>query len=506
MAVSDHERTDASHDEVIEPARLDLRQRAPISGARAPRARSRLPIAVILTVLIAVAVGVVFVLPGWVADRGAEQAVPAPVVEAPVAEVPPEPVLSPEELARLRDEAERLLAMLLPQQGRLEDLSAESWGGEAWVDYEAAARDGDDAYLANEFQNAVPAYQRALDIGEGLLGRAGDIVSSALDAGQNALVAGNAIVAQQQFSLVLGVEPDNATAAAALARAEKLPDVLALVQQAETLAREGELDDSAARYREALEMDPEWHPARQALAEVERRIQDRRFESLMSRGYAALASEDFTEAGGHFAAALELRPGSEDAANGRLLAEQGTRLDQIALIEARAAAFERRELWTEAIAQYQSALETDATLQFAQLGLERARERADLDSKLAHLLANPNLLFDDRVLNDAQGLLGTAATVATPGPRLTEQTSELGRLIRLASTPITVEIQSDQLTEVSVYRVGSLGMFAQTTLELRPGTYTAIGSRDGYRDVRETFTLLPGRPVPPIRVACVEPI
>jgi len=89
---------------------------------------------------------------------------------------------------------------------------------------------------------------------------------------------------------------------------------------------------------------------------------------------------------------------------------------------------------------------------------------------------------------------------------LAEQTDELARLIKLASTPIAIELESDELTEVTVYRVGPLGAFAQTTLELRPGTYTAIGSRDGFRDVRTTFTILPGKSLAPIRVACIEPI
>ncbi|HSG65489.1 MAG TPA: hypothetical protein VLD39_10825, partial [Gammaproteobacteria bacterium] len=167
---------------------------------------------------------------------------------------------------------------------------------------------------------------------------------------------------------------------------------------------------------------------------------------------------------------------------------------------------ERRELWDQAIAQYEAALGEDQALVFAQQGLARARARADLDSKLSHLLSNPNLLFDDGVLADAGTLLADARGVTDPGPRLTEQTSELDRLLRLASTPVSVELESDQLTAVTVYRVGPLGTFARRTLELRPGTYTAVGSRDGFRDVRATFTVLPGRALEPVRIACVEPI
>ena len=86
------------------------------------------------------------------------------------------------------------------------------------------------------------------------------------------------------------------------------------------------------------------------------------------------------------------------------------------------------------------------------------------------------------------------------------QIEQLGQLIELASKPIPVRLESDQITSVTLYRVGSLGVFASKELELRPGTYTVIGSRDGYRDVRQTFTVRPGRNLPPISVVCVEPI
>ena len=63
-----------------------------------------------------------------------------------------------------------------------------------------------------------------------------------------------------------------------------------------------------------------------------------------------------------------------------------------------------------------------------------------------------------------------------------------------------------QLTEVTLYRVGALGTFVSKQVELRPGTYTAIGSRDGYRDVRRTFTVVPGRELPTVSVVCIEQI
>jgi tetratricopeptide (TPR) repeat protein len=496
------------HDEVIKPAKLGLK--AAEAAPAAPPLRERRTLWSILLaggVLVVLVVGVFFVLPGWVADRN-PQPQTAVVVEPELAapEESSEPELTAEELERLREQAEALLAELLTQQARLEELSASSWGAEQWQSYADLARNGDDAYLANAFQDAVPAYTQALEVGAALLERSTDIIDSSLRAGNAALEAGNAALAQEQFQLVIGIEPEHEAAQRGLARAERLPEVLALTQHGQTAERDGALDSAAARYREALAIDTAWAPARVALTRVEARLRGQRFDALMSQAYSALAEEQFDDAHEYFSGALLLRPDAQEAADGKLQAEQGLRLDQIALLEARALAFERRELWPQAIEQFKRALETDANLVFAQEGLERAQRRADLDTKLSHLLANPNLLFDDRILADTQSLLAAAEAIPEPGQRLTEQTEQLGRLLRLASTPVSIEFVSDSLTEVTVYRVGQLGTFAQTTVELRPGNYTAIGSRDGYRDVRETFTVLPGRSLAPIRVVCVERI
>jgi tetratricopeptide (TPR) repeat protein len=492
------------HDEVIVPVRPGDRSAASAAAPQRPRGTPPpWPLVAVSVLLLGLVGGVFFVLPSWVEDRESQPAVtPPPAAE----EAPAAPALPPEEIEALRQQAEALLAQLLSQQALLSERAASVWGGEAWTEYGQLARAGDDAYLADAFQEAVPAYSQALEVGNALLERSGTIIESALRAGAEALAAGNAAVATEQFHLALEIDAANETAQSGLERAENLPEVLAAVRRGQEAERGGEPERAAAAYREALALDAAWQPAGDALQRIERDLRDRRFDDAMSRGFAALAAEDFESAHEHFNAALAIRPGAAEALDGELQAEQGRRLAQIALLEARALAFERRELWAQAIDLYERALETDTTLRFAQDGLKRARERVDLDSKMNHLLANPNLLFDDRVLEDSHGLLAGAREVESPGPRLEEQIQELGRLVTLASTPVSVELRSDEMTEVTLYRVGNLGSFAATTLELRPGTYTAVGSRNGYRDVRETFSIIPGRPLEPIRVQCVEPI
>lgn len=460
----------------------------------------------VAALLAAAAVVVFWWLPSWVerpragfAESGAARPVAA-------AAAPALPALSPEEAAKLQAEADGLLAALLAQQKRLEAQSVVSWGGESWERYLTLVLGGEDAFLEGDYRQAVTSYRDATAIGDELLVRALQTVERALAAGNAAVAAGNVELALRQYDIVLGIDPEHAAARAARSRAERLPQLLVLVQRADAERAAGELQAAIGSYREALAVDADWQPARVAIDEISGNIRDAEFESRMSQGFAALAAEKFGDATQQFRAALALRPQAREALEGVTQAEQGAKLDQIALVEARAFAFERRELWEQAIAQYRGVLATDANLVFAQTGLERAQARAGLDTKLTNLIGNPTLLFSDSVLADARGLLDEARVQAESGSRLEQQITDIDRLIALAAAPIAVQIESDRLTDVTVYRVGALGMFASTQVELRPGTYTVIGSRDGYRDVRRTFTVLPGRTLAPVSVICVEPI
>jgi hypothetical protein len=502
------EDTTRPNEETVVAVRPDL---SPQQAAGAGRTRRKAPWLLVSAVVLAVPVlAVFFVLPRWVEQRAEEREAAAAVLAAARAAAqaiePAAPTLSEAERAALEAQAESLLAALLPQQAELEKRVAASWGGEGWLSYQSVSRRGDDAFLAKDFAVAVAAYTESLDLGRDLLTQADDIVATALASAGSAVLAGEPEAALEQYDIVLSIEPDNTLAQGGRARAERLPEAIEFTQAGDDRRRAGDLDAARASYRAALSIDPDWSPASTALNAVTAEIAAARFDSLMSRGLSALAAEEYADAASHFRTALQERPGAEEAQDGLTAAEQGLQLDQIALAEARAIAFETRELWDRAIDQYRAALTTDATLAFANEGLERAQQRADLDVKLVNLIDNPDLLLRDEVLDDAQALAEQARALAVDGTRLASQVETLDRLLNLATTPIPVQLASDAQTQVTVYRVGELGAFMAMAIEVRPGTYTAVGSRRGYRDVRKTFTVLPGREPPEVSVVCVETI
>jgi hypothetical protein len=78
--------------------------------------------------------------------------------------------------------------------------------------------------------------------------------------------------------------------------------------------------------------------------------------------------------------------------------------------------------------------------------------------------------------------------------------------VKLARTPVAVSLHSDGATEVSIYHVGQLGAFTSRQLELLPGTYTVVGTRSGYRDIRLQLSVSPGKQGMALTIRCEEPI
>jgi tetratricopeptide (TPR) repeat protein len=495
----------------VTPVRRQAPEREAVDGVAVRRRWAGPLIGVAGAILVAAAIAVFVWLPDRVAEEQrvrdeAEAAAAAAAARAAAVAEPVPPPLGREERAALRAQAEDLLAELLEQRLELEGRSAASWGEADWEAYETAARLADEALLADDVTEAVAQYELALATGEALFRRSEEIMTNALAAGEAAIDAGNPVLAANQFALVLGVDPDNRRALAGQARAGKLPGVLDAMRRGDALALDGDDEAAAEAYREALAIDSGWEPARAALQTVTARIAENRFDTLITEGFTALDSQRFDGAAEVFGEALTMRPDSDVAQDGLAQAEQGSLMNSIMMAEVRAMAFERRELWDEAIARYREALATDPTLEFAIEGLERAQRRADLAAKIEALIGTPGRLLNDEGRADANLVLEEARAIEDPGPEHAAQTERLARLIDVASTPVSVTLVSDNATEVTLYRVGELGTFMTHELSLKPGEYTAVGARRGYRDVRETFTVLPGAENGPVTVICVEAI
>jgi hypothetical protein len=178
---------------------------------------------------------------------------------------------------------------------------------------------------------------------------------------------------------------------------------------------------------------------------------------------------------------------------------------RIATLRQRAASLESRERWSEAVAVYDSALAVDPALAFAKRGKAQDEARAQLSAGLQQIIDHPDRLDFPAVRDEAVTLLQQARE-ATPGPVLQAQVERITQLVPQLDRPVQLNMISDNATEVTIPGIGVFGSFGRREIRLKPGTYTVIGMRDGYRAVHLEFTVEPGQQSVTITVTCSQAI
>ncbi|MDO8862628.1 hypothetical protein Q6D67_13035 [Haliea sp. E1-2-M8] len=492
-------------------------QAAPAAESAAAHSGNQRWIVPALLILLALALAVIFWLPGRLqtpvatpeavpaANRGNP---PAETTQAP-RETPAEAAASPwsdAQQARLRKEAQDVLGQLLPLQFELEERGADSWAAEALASAMAAAGRGDAHYQAREFVPAREQYEDSLAQLQALEAAIPEILEEALQRAAAALEAGDRETLAAALAQAALLAPDSPELAALTARGESMETRQALLAAAAAAEAKGDLAEAEQQLRDAAELDPESRRAQQQLARVAAAHSQQRFHRAMSEGYAALDQGSFAEARSAFQRAGKLQADSAEVSSALAELQAAETAARLTRLRREGSSLEDSEAWEEAVARYRQALKLDATIVFAQEGLARAEPRARLDRQLREALEAPERLADPAVAASLERVLQQARALSPRGPVLAGQVAELEQKLAQATTPLTVTLRSDQQTEVLVQRVARLGQFAERSLELRPGTYTAVGSRDGYRDVRQTFTIHHGEAPPPVFIACTEPI
>ena len=403
-------------------------------------------------------------------------------------------------------DADEALGDLLSRLERLKYRGIERWGGQPYLDALDVYAEGDEAYLNRNYPTAGERYARATDMLDPFFDRIDAEFDKAMQSAKAAFDRADFVDAIRLYDLATAITPGNADAERGLARARNLEAVLDLMVQGQQFLDELALEAARIAFEKALELDPLWEPAQEALESVRARITQGSFESRMTEGFSALAAQDFGTARAAFNAAKKIFPNSREPGDGLLQVDQEERLFRIRTMESEAVALESSEQWETAVTTYEALLEVDGDLAFAKDGLARSRERAAVHRRIQDYIDEPDALSDPVNMQNATNLLLSLSRMAEVGPRLDDHKEVLARLLKRAATPLTVEFVSNNATEVSVYKVGRLGTFARTALELRPGTYVAVGVRNGYRDVREEFRVGPELELEPIVVQCEEPI
>jgi serine/threonine protein kinase len=408
----------------------------------------------------------------------------------------------------------------------LETRGAGIWGGSefAMAKTRAAesvgASDGGNTHIAQE---RLADASHLLDEVES---RAPQALAAQIAAGQKALAAGQQEIANQAFALAKLIDPNDKRIIDGQKHAHNLSAVLPLLADGQNAEDAGDFSRAAQDYSQALRLDPGNDKARSGLARANAAFGDDNYAKAVGSGFAALGAGRIDDARDAFEKGRAIRPSGSEATEGlrRVSAEQSTK--GFTSLRQKAAGLEAQERWDEAVQVYDQVLQADPSLAFAQDGKDRAAARAELSASLQALIDRPERLASQSVRSQAKSLLATANQQSPSGPVLRSQIAQLGILLPgsessawsgtsaadagsrtdLMDKPVRLSLVSDNATAITIPSIGQFGTFSKRDVELKPGRYTVIGTRDGYQDIHRDITIAPGQESQTISVSCSDPI
>jgi serine/threonine protein kinase len=344
------------------------------------------------------------------------------------------------------------------RRAALDARGAAFWGGAQYEDALARESDAVKADQAGDASGARRERVEAEQLLDGVEQKAPLALNAELYAGERALQEGNRPAARRAFELADRIDPGNPSAERGLQRASVLDGVLPLLADGLNAEAARNYSRAAQDYGQALALDPSNTRARAGLKRADAAWGGNTYAEAVSTGFGLLGAGRLDPAREAFTKALAINARGQDAQEGLERVAAALRSRGLSQLRSRAATLESEERWGEALQDYNAALRLDPSLSFAQQGRTRA---------MSHL-----------------------ALAGQPG---------YDRTVHLA-------LISDNETEVEIEEIGSFGTFAKREIDLKPGRYTVIGTRAGYRAVRRDVTVTPGQDAQTISVRCEEPI
>ncbi|MFT4580530.1 MAG: tetratricopeptide (TPR) repeat protein [Gammaproteobacteria bacterium] len=463
----------------------------------------------ISVVLFFVVLGVIFVLPKFVGQEPPpENALirgnPDVEITSQTEEVRTELNSARADDAQSRTSSQTLLEQALELAAPLESKNVVQWAADDFSEAKDSIALGEKSYREQRYRVAENFYNTAIRQLESIGSRSAGLVAQAIESGLSQIADGNAEQARKAFTFALSIDPEQFEARRGLARTETLDQVLTLLNEAKEYEELNALDEALQRYREAIKLDAETTEASNSIARLSTIQLDESYRQVMSQGFAAYDAKRDRKAAEFFNHALKLKPDSAEVSEALAQVKNRILANKISEYLSEANKLEASEKWSESAKIYRAAVKLDSQLSGAKASATNADNRSALDQQLSSMIARPDRLSDDHVRREALALLSSAQIISSPGPKLSRQTQQLSLAIEIARTPIPITLVSDELTEVTLYKVGTFGRFAQQSVSVIPGRYVVVGKRVGFRDVRVEFDVSPEQTDRTIFVQCKQ--
>ncbi|MFT5836911.1 MAG: tetratricopeptide (TPR) repeat protein [Candidatus Azotimanducaceae bacterium] len=405
----------------------------------------------------------------------------------------------------LADKARALNGSTYAELQRLEYLKPgfENTYREAVETYNKALR----ALNAAEYQSSVDDFEMSSAILGDMEARAIQQTAGLLEAAGKALEAYQLDVARTAYESVLEIDAANADATQGLAMVTALEGIAEEVKIIRALEASGDFEGALAELERLAAKNPQNPFIRNQRASLEARILELNFQALVAASAEAEQAGEYSAAIASLEAALQLKS----------TVEQQTRLTELQQ-KYKAARLER--LLTDGFDALKSGLYEAARNFYKEavaLAPDSKEARTGLEKSSSLYLANiryrQNIAAAEKYIKEGRFPLAAKffndAMPSRPSNVAPSQQAEEARIrsaLEAQTQKVTITIESDKRTYVSIIDVMAPDRFKEEELKLFPDVYKVRGTRSGYESVEIDLKVDATKGSQTLTVECTEKI
>jgi len=335
---------------------------------------------------------------------------------------------------------------------------------------------------------SIADYAGAVNSIEELTQRAQTMISDsqqefeqAMSIAQSAYDADQYDDAKFQIANALMLDKTSVEAETLSTKIDKLPEILALLEKINTARVENKPEKELNLIKELIKLAPD----REAVVERKQvlidTINNKNFKSYIAQSYQAINQGNAEKAKQEIIAAKRIFPNRPEIRDAVLALQELEKKQRLETYRQKAQSAIASDDWVTAKKQLELALREQADDKAIQKSLLKATAIIALDNEFEKQIKNPYRLSNMQLVSTMKDKISQASVFVDASPSLNKKINELSHLIESMNKKVSVEITSDNQTNILVRGVGIVGITQLKTIQLTPGRYTFEGKRKGYK-------------------------
>ncbi len=392
---------------------------------------------------------------------------------------------------------------LIPQIANKE---FEAWNSDAQRKILAMKGEASASFASGAYSQALGLLEQATEQANAEISARDQAYERAM---QEAAVAKNADdydTAMVQIAEALRLQPASPDALFLKSEIDNLPAALALLEAARVARVENNTKSELEYLKQLNALDPSRVGIKERIETLARTIKEQSFAQYIANGVADVDRRDLDSARNNLAASERLYPNRSELG---ILAEKVATLGKDIETEymlSKAQKAGQADSWQDALAFFGKARSIQPENKSAIDGYMLAQAITAAHAALSGYLETPDRLSSPNVAKLAKKAVSQARTVSNLSPSVMSMVENLELTLTLYQTKVAVRVFSDGQTAIAVRGIGRIGKVMRKTIELKPGSYSFEGKREGYKSVLIQVKVPPGTQEVEVSVICNEQV